>query len=155
MEFHALGTWRHAAGGRDRADVRSVYFYQQENGKRTIVHLLNEINSTSNRALPVGNPSMREEIVPLSGIKVLFHDSSITRVHLEPEAQDLPISKTSEGLEVTVPDTRIALDGCCREIAIRKGQLGIPTELSANIGASLEAFTRGVPAVNPDVFAWK
>ncbi|MEI6914375.1 MAG: ThuA domain-containing protein, partial [Armatimonadota bacterium] len=59
-------------------------FYQQENGKRTIVHLLNEVNSNTIRALPEGNPSMREEIVPLVRIKVLFRDPAITRVHLEP-----------------------------------------------------------------------
>ena len=95
-------------------------FYQQENGKRTIVHLLNEINSTSNRALPVGSPPMREEIVPLSDIEVLFRDSSITRVHLEPEAQDLPIRKTSDGVEVTVPKLGLHFHGCCGAIASRK-----------------------------------
>ncbi len=79
-------------------------FYQQENGKRTIVHLLNEVNSNTNRALPEGNPSMREEIVPLVRIKVLFRDPAITRVHLEPEAQDLPITKTADGVEVTIPE---------------------------------------------------
>ncbi len=78
-------------------------FYQQGGGKRTIVHLLNEINSTSNRALPEGDPPMREEIVPLSGIKVFFADALIKRVHLEPEGQDLPIAKVSGGIEVSVP----------------------------------------------------
>jgi hypothetical protein len=78
-------------------------FYQQDNGKRTIVHLLNEIDTTTNRALPEGAPSMREEIVPIADIKVEFRDTSITRVHLEPESQDLPIKKTADGVEVTVP----------------------------------------------------
>ena len=78
-------------------------FYQQENEKRTIVHLLNEINSTTDRALPAGNGSMREEIVPLSGIRVLFRDQSVNRVHLEPEGQDLPISRMADGVAVMVP----------------------------------------------------
>ncbi len=78
-------------------------FYQQEDGKRTIVHLLNETNSTAGRALPDGNPPMREEIVPIAGIKVVFRDTSIARVHLEPEGRDLPITKTADGVEVTVP----------------------------------------------------
>lgn len=84
-------------------------FYQQPfdgaqgDGKRTVVHLLNELNTTTDRALPEGNVSLREEIVPLADIRVLFRDASIRRVHLEPEAQDLPITRTDEGVQVTVP----------------------------------------------------
>ncbi|MEI6914234.1 MAG: hypothetical protein WCL39_03795 [Armatimonadota bacterium] len=78
-------------------------FYQQEGGKRTVVHLLNEINTNTDRALPEGNVSLREEIVPLTGIKVRFNDPSIKRVHLEPEAQNLFIAISDGGVEVTVP----------------------------------------------------
>ena len=39
-------------------------FYQQNGGKRTIVHLLNEVNTSANRAFPENNPSQREEICP-------------------------------------------------------------------------------------------
>ncbi len=78
-------------------------FYEQDGGKRTIVHLLNEINTTTDRALPEGNVSLREEIVPLADIKVAFSDPAIKRVHLEPEHQDLAISRTADGVEVTVP----------------------------------------------------
>ena len=40
-------------------------FYTQNDGKRHIVHLLNELNSTANRALPINNPSMRMEVIPI------------------------------------------------------------------------------------------
>ena len=82
-------------------------FYEQENGSRTVVHLLNEINTSTNRALPEGNSSMREEIVPLSGIHITFLDPHIKRVRLEPEGQTLQIRRVHDGVEVTVPELRL------------------------------------------------
>jgi len=89
--------------------VQSTFYQQpfdgaQGGGKRTVVHLLNETNSTTDRALPDGNPPMREEVVPVARIKVLFRDADIKRVHLEPEGQDMPLNRTAEGTEVSVPE---------------------------------------------------
>ena len=50
-------------------------FYTQQSGKRTIVHLLNEVNTTANRAIPENNPSQREETLPIVDIKVTFSDT--------------------------------------------------------------------------------
>jgi len=82
-------------------------FYEQNGGKRTVVHLLNEINTTGGRALPEGDSSMREEIVPLAGIKVLFRRPGITRVHLEPEGIELEMHPTPAGTEVVVPELKL------------------------------------------------
>src|SRR4029079_14788289 len=39
-------------------------FYVQDNPRRTLIPLLNEINTQANRAIPENNPPQREEIVP-------------------------------------------------------------------------------------------
>ncbi len=78
-------------------------FYTQANGKRKVVHLLNEVNTSADRALPENNPSQREEIIPIAGIKVTIADPSVSTAFQEPGHIALPITKTPEGAEVTVP----------------------------------------------------
>lgn len=78
-------------------------FYTQNRGKRTIVHLLNEINTSPNRALPFNNPSEREETLPIHDIKVCLTDPKIKTAFQEPEHVPLSINRTPEGVEVTVP----------------------------------------------------
>jgi hypothetical protein len=70
---------------------------------RKIVHLLNEINTTANRALPENNPSQREETVPPLNIKVALADSKAKNAFQEPGHQQLELKKTDEGVEVIVP----------------------------------------------------
>ena len=82
-------------------------FYEQQGGSRTVVHLLNELNTTGGRALPDMDPSMREEVVPLCGIKVLFRDKSIKNIKLQPEGDELKLNITDEGLEVVVPQLKL------------------------------------------------
>jgi hypothetical protein len=69
--------------------------------------LLNEINTSGGRALPEGNSSMREEVVPLQGIKLILNIQGIKRVHLEPERQNLKFKKTAAGIEVIVPTLKL------------------------------------------------
>jgi len=78
-------------------------FYEQNGGKKQIVHLLNELNTSADRALPESNSSMREEVVPIQGIKVLFKTNKISKARQEPEHLDLTIKEVDGGLEVVVP----------------------------------------------------
>ena len=78
-------------------------FYTQQEGRRTVVHLLNEANTSANRALPFNNPSEREETLPVFDIKVTFHGPAVARVFQEPEHLPLPLRKVGDGVEVTVP----------------------------------------------------
>ena len=55
-------------------------FYTQNNGRRKIVHLLNEVNTSANRAIPENNPSQREETLPIADITLSFpHGTSPPR----------------------------------------------------------------------------
>jgi hypothetical protein len=72
-------------------------FFQQSNatGRRIIVHLFNGINTTSNHGLLEVDVPLREETLPISGIKLRFAGLGIKRFHLEPEGSDL--SPTTDG----------------------------------------------------------
>ena len=78
-------------------------FYTQNEGKRHIVHLLNELNSTANRALPENNPSMRMEVIPIHDILITARGLKADKAFLIPGNQPLAITRTAEGVEVTVP----------------------------------------------------
>lgn len=81
-------------------------FYTQNGGKRTVVHLLNEVNTSANRALPENNPSQREEIIPVSGIRITLA-ADATSAYLEPEHKALEMKKGPEGVTVTVPSLNV------------------------------------------------
>jgi hypothetical protein len=78
-------------------------FYTQNDGKRTVVHLLNEVNTTADRAIPENNPSQREETLPILDIKVALAHPKPTKAFQEPGHHALPLKETANGVEVTVP----------------------------------------------------
>ena len=78
-------------------------FYTQADGRRTVVHLLNEVNTSANRAIPENNPSQREETLPIAGITVAVAGEAITAAFAEPGHLSLPLTKTPAGFEVTLP----------------------------------------------------
>jgi hypothetical protein len=77
--------------------------YEQAHENRVIVHLLNELNTTADRAWPDNNSSMREEVIPIYDIHVLLRGMDIKRAWLEPVHRELKMKKTDEGILVTVP----------------------------------------------------
>jgi Trehalose utilisation len=81
-------------------------FYTQNQGKRRIVHLLNELNSSANRALPINNPSMRMEVIPVHDVKVTARGIKPGKAFLVPGNQALKVTLTAKGAEVTVPKIR-------------------------------------------------
>jgi len=78
-------------------------FYTQHDGRRTVVHLLNEINTGANRALPENNPSQREEILPIFGIKVTLSDAKVSAAFQEPGHRSLPMRRDAGGVNLIVP----------------------------------------------------
>ncbi|MGB9620646.1 MAG: hypothetical protein ACPL7K_09560, partial [Armatimonadota bacterium] len=98
------------AAGPNRPPVRvdaplcvQAAFYTQNEGKRLIVHLLNELNTSADRALPENNPSQREETVPITGIKVELSRTDVSNAYLEPGHTPLALTRTPEGVQVIVP----------------------------------------------------
>jgi hypothetical protein len=99
---------RYVATKRAPVEVRAplcVYanFGEQKEKRRTIVHLLNETNTSGNRAFSPGDAPLREEVLPVAGIEILFRDPDIKRVAVQPEGRELEIVRTPEGVRVTLP----------------------------------------------------
>jgi hypothetical protein len=86
--------------------VQAAYYTQKATG-RTIVHLLNEVNTSANRALPFNNPPEREEMLPISDVKVSYANPAVRTAFLEPGHTPLPLHHTAAGVDVTVPRLEI------------------------------------------------
>lgn len=84
--------------------VESTTFRQTRAGQRLVVHLFNDVNTTGNHARPDDDVPLREETLPIRGIKVHFNGYNISRIHLEPDGIDLKPVKQGDSLTVTVPE---------------------------------------------------
>jgi hypothetical protein len=78
-------------------------FYTQENPHRTLIHLLNEVNTQANRAIPENNPPQREEILPIHDIKITLTGPNVTSAFQEPGHQSLQLNKIQQKIQITVP----------------------------------------------------
>lgn len=88
--------------------VHTTFLRQKKASQsRLVVHLYNDLNSTAGHAKPDDDVPLREEVIPIHSIRVRFAGYRITRVHLEPEAKPLPMTRTKEGWEVVVPALNI------------------------------------------------
>lgn len=88
--------------------IQSTVFRQKDTeGERLVVHLFNGINTTSDHGLPETDVPLREEVVPVGGIKVRFHELTPKRIHLEPEGIELTIVQSENGLEVSIPPVAV------------------------------------------------
>ena len=103
----------------------STTFRRQPAAGRTIVHLLNDHSSYGRHSiyqklapLPAelqkswgfpnqselrGTWPVREEVIPLSDIRVRCRLPNIHQATLQPENQPLPLTRLRDGVEVTVP----------------------------------------------------
>ncbi|HZJ14631.1 MAG TPA: beta-galactosidase trimerization domain-containing protein, partial [Chthoniobacteraceae bacterium] len=106
--------------------ILTTTFRRQPDKHRVVVHLLNNasswgIHSIYQKLAPLpeelnkqwgfpnqselrGTWPVREEVIPLSGIRVTCRLPGITKATLEPGAVALPLSKTADGVQVTVND---------------------------------------------------
>ncbi len=84
--------------------VHATVMRRVRDGERLVVHLFNDVNTTSQHALPVDDVPLREETLPIHDIRVTFGPHyRITRVHLEPGSKDLVVTRAEQGSSVTVP----------------------------------------------------
>jgi hypothetical protein len=84
--------------------VHATVMRQSKAGKRLVVHLFSDLNTTAHHALPADDVPLREETVPIRDIRVSFSPSyKIGRVHLEPDGVTLKPVRSKTGIQVTVP----------------------------------------------------
>lgn len=88
--------------------VQAVAYQQPAaEGERTVIHLFNDLNSTGGHGLPRNEVPLREEAVPIAGIRVRFRTPIRGRIHLEPGAVELPVRPDGEGSVVELPPLEI------------------------------------------------
>ena len=84
--------------------IQSTVFRQKDTaGERLVVHLFNGLNTTSDHGQPEADVPLREEAVPVGGIKVRFYRLTPKRVHLEPEGVELAPVAQGDWIEFTIP----------------------------------------------------
>jgi hypothetical protein len=75
---------------------------------RLVVHLFNDSNTTGGHALPADDVPLREEVVPITDIRVTFRpDYGIRRVTLEPGGKEIEAISIGSGTAVSVPRLEI------------------------------------------------
>jgi hypothetical protein len=88
--------------------VQSTVFRQKDaDGERLVVHLFNGINTTTDHGLPEVAVPLREEAVPVGGIKIRFRGHGFGSIHLEPEGKELEPKVNGEWTEVEVPPVAV------------------------------------------------
>ena len=89
--------------------VHSTVMRQRRNqGDRLIVHLYNDLNTTAHHALPIDDVPLREETVPIHNIQIAIDGRyKVKRVTQQPDGIDLPVTRTPNGIAVTVPQLDI------------------------------------------------
>jgi hypothetical protein len=87
--------------------VDATYWTQERDGRRVIVHLFNGLNTAAGHGLSVAEVPLREETVPVPGIRVRFERDVPARVHLEPGGQELPLRHDGPAAYVEVPPLEV------------------------------------------------
>jgi hypothetical protein len=85
----------------------SAYTQADGNGRRTIVHLFNGMNTTANHGLPAMDVPLREEVVPIHGIRVQFREGTFRQFHLEPGNRTVSVTREGATTTVLVPPLEI------------------------------------------------
>lgn len=85
--------------------VHSTVMRQERDGsRRLVVHLFNDANTTGGHALPADDVPLREEVLPILDIRVMFRpEYRVRRARLQPEGKELEVKATPAGNVVTVP----------------------------------------------------
>lgn len=102
----------HAAGGPPPIQVEApmavqstVFEQPTPDGRsgRVIVHLFNGLDSTSGHGLPRVATPLREEVIPISGIRARFSNPSPRSFHIEPGNVIPKVERAGEEVIVEVP----------------------------------------------------
>ena len=90
--------------------VQSTFFRQSDDkGRRTIVHLFNGLDTAAGHGLPRSEVPLREEMVPIHGIRVRFAGPAPSRVHVEPGGTEAELVRDGDTTEARVPPLDVHL----------------------------------------------
>ena len=88
--------------------VQAAYYTQPSGeGRRVVVHLFNGVNTAAGHGLPAEEVPLREETLPVHGIKVRFRGGAPAAFRWEPEGRILAAKGAGDVTEVEVPPLEI------------------------------------------------
>lgn len=100
---------RWAAGSNPPIQVQAplcvqATFREIPNKKQLIVHLYNNVNTAAGHALPSDDVPLREETVPVFGVKIGFSkELGVRRVLLQPSGETLAVQDMGDRVQVLIP----------------------------------------------------
>jgi hypothetical protein len=84
--------------------VQVGYFVQKEAGReRLVIHFFNGMNTTANHGLPSVDVPLREETVPVHGIRVRIAKATATTFRCQPGDLPVKVSRQGDTAEVEMP----------------------------------------------------
>jgi hypothetical protein len=84
--------------------VQATYFTQTDkDGRRLVLHLFNGVNTTANHGLPAMDVPLREETIPIHGIRLRFEKDVPKRFHVEPDGVEPKVTKDGTATVVELP----------------------------------------------------
>jgi hypothetical protein len=73
-----------------------------DGARQLVVHLFNNVNTTADSGAPATDVPLREETIPIHGIRLTFHGRVPSRLHLEPGGTPLPLQSDEFGFAETL-----------------------------------------------------
>ena len=84
--------------------VQATYFKQTDkDDRRLVLHLFNGVNTTANHGLPAMDVPLREETIPIHGIRVRFEKDVPKRFHIEPDGGEPKVTKDGAATVIELP----------------------------------------------------
>jgi hypothetical protein len=88
--------------------VHVTHFTQNEGRKRrTILHFFNGVNTTANHGLPAMDVPLREEVIPIHGIEVIFHATAPKQLLCEPGKRAVESRREGKHVVVKLPPLHV------------------------------------------------
>ena len=88
--------------------VQATYFTQADKqGRRTVLHFFNGVNTTANHGLPAMDVPLREEVIPIHGIEVRFAKDAPKRFRCEPGGREVQVRREGDTVIVQLPPLEI------------------------------------------------
>lgn len=89
--------------------VQTTFWKQNlpDGRSRTVLHFFNGLNTTANHGLPAVDVPLREETVPIPGIRVHLAESPAAPVHTEPGHTAVTVSRDADGPVIELPALQI------------------------------------------------
>ncbi|HWE38076.1 MAG TPA: hypothetical protein VG406_16010, partial [Isosphaeraceae bacterium] len=80
-------------------------FFEQDNaeGRRAVIHLFNEVDTAAHHGKPGEDVPLREETIPIHGIRVRFAGPAPARFHVEPGAIEIRGRRDGDSVVVELP----------------------------------------------------